>query len=134
MLPEISELLTNMSIFAVIATCGGGLLSIALTVGIIFFVRRMINQTVGPNRGILQNGIPAQAKIRGVRQTGVLVNNQPQIEFDLDVQPTGGAAYQAKAKAVIPMIHIPQFQPGMDIPVKVQPSDPMQVALDLYQS
>ena len=61
--PEITELLTNMSIFAVVATCGGGLLSIALTVGIIVFVRRMINKTVGPSRGILENGIPAKAKI-----------------------------------------------------------------------
>jgi hypothetical protein len=133
MIPDISELLTNMSIFAIVTTCGGGLLSIALTVGIIVFVRRMIKQTVGPSQGILQNGVPAQAKIRGVRQTGVLLNNQPQIEFDLDVQPSGGPSYRATAKAIIPIVHIPQFQPGADVPVKIHPSDPMQVALDVYQ-
>jgi len=122
-----------MSIFVVIATCGGGLLSIALTVGIILFIRHFISKNVAPNRSILQNGIPAQAKILGARHTGMMLNDQPQIEFDLDVQPPGGMSYRAQAKATIPMINIPQFQPGMALPVKIDPSDPMQVALDIYQ-
>ena len=130
---DITDLLTNMSIFAIVATCGGALLSIALTVGIIVFVRRFISKNVAPDRGILQNGISAKAKIVSVRQTGMMVNNQPQIEFDLDVQQPGGAPYRAQAKAIIPLVHIPQFQPGVDVPVKIHPSDPMQVALDIYQ-
>ena len=131
---EITDLLTNMSIFAIVTTCGGALLSIVLTVGIIVFVRRFINKNVAPNRGILQNGISAQARIVGVQQTGMMLNNQPQIEFVLDVQPPVGAPYRAQTKAIIPLINIPQFQPGVDLPVKIHPSDPMQVVLDVYQS
>jgi hypothetical protein len=122
-----------MSIFALVTTCGGGLLSIALTIGIIVFIRRFIKKTVGPNRGIIENGIPAQAKIVGLRQTGMMLNNQPQVEFDLKVQPPGGRPYRAQTKAIIPLIHIPQFQPGVDLPVKIHPSNPLQVALDIYQ-
>ena len=109
------------------------MLSIALTIGITVLAIRFIRKTVGPNRGVLQNGLPAQAKIVGVRQTGVMLNNQPQILFDLEVQPPGGAPYRAQAKAVIPMINIPQFQPGAEVPVKIHPSDPTQIVMDIYQ-
>ncbi|MCP4540295.1 MAG: hypothetical protein GY832_24410 [Chloroflexi bacterium] len=131
--PEITQLLAGTSIFVVLAVCGGTVLSIALTIGITIFARRMINKTIGPNRGVLQNGIPAQAKIVSVRQTGVMLNNQPQILFDLEVQPPGGAPYRAQAKAVIPMVNIPQFQPGVQVSVKIHPSDPTQVVMDVYQ-
>jgi hypothetical protein len=117
----------------VLAICGGTVLSLALTIGITVFAIRFIRKTVGPNRGILQDGIPAQAKIVSVRQTGVMLNNQPQIAFELEVQPPGGTPYQVQAKAVIPMIHIPQFQPGAEVPVKIHPSDPTQVVMDIYQ-
>jgi hypothetical protein len=77
--------------------------------------------------------MPAQAKIVGVRQTGVMLNNQPQILFDLEVQPPGSAPYRAQTKAIIPMVNIPQFQPGVEIPVKIHPTDPTQVVMDVYQ-
>jgi hypothetical protein len=131
--PELTELLAGASTLVVLAVCGGTVLSIALTVGVIIFARRLINKTVGPNRGVLQDGIPARAKIVGVRQTGVMLNNQPQIAFDLEVQPPGGTPYRAQAKAIIPMINIPQFQPGAEVPVKIHPSDPTQVVMDIYQ-
>jgi hypothetical protein len=131
--PELTELLAGTSIFVVLSVCGGAVLSVALTIGAIVFARRLVNKTVGPNRGVLQNGIPAQATIVGVRQTGVMLNNQPQILFDLEVQPSGGAPYRAQAKAIIPMINIPQFQPGVDVPVKIHPTDLAQVVMDVYQ-
>jgi hypothetical protein len=131
--PEITELLAGASVVVVLAICGGIVLSLALTIGITVFAIRFIRKTVGPNRGVLQDGIPAQARIVSVRQTGVMLNNQPQIAFELEVQPPGGTPYQAQAKAVIPMIHIPQFQPGAEVPVKIHPSDPTQVVMDIYQ-
>ena len=131
--PELTELLAGTSIMITLAICGGTVLSIALTVGVVMFARRMINNMVGPNRGVLQSGIPAQARIVAVRQTGVMLNHQPQILFDLEVQPPGSAPYRAQAKAVIPMVNIPQFQPGAEVPVKIHPADPNQVALDIYQ-
>ncbi len=131
--PEITEILAGTSIVVVLAICGGTVLSLALTIGITIVAMRFIRKTVGQNRGVIQDGIPAQAKIVGVRQTGVMLNNQPQIAFDLEVHPPGGMPYQAQAKAVIPMINIPQFQPGAEVPVKIHPSDPTQVVMDIYQ-
>ena len=132
--PELTELLAGTSIFVVLSVCRGAVLSIALTIGVIIFPKRLINKTVGPNRGVLQNGIPAQATIVDVGQTGVMLNNQPQILFDLEVQPPGGAPYRAQAKAIIPMVNTPQFQPRAEVPVKIHPADPTQVVMDIYQS
>ncbi len=131
--PEITELLAGTSIMVVLTVCGSIVFTIAMTIGIMIFARRLINKTVGPNRGVLQNGLPAQAKIVGVQQTGVMLNNQPQILFDLEVQPPGGTPYRAQTKAIIPMVNIPQFQPGVEVPVKIHPSDPTQVVMDVYQ-
>ena len=130
--PEITELFAGTSIFIIIAVCGGIVLTLALTIGITVFAMRFVRKMVGPDRSVLQNGIPAKAKIMAVQQTGVMVNNQPQIVFDLEVDPPGAAHYRTQTKAVIPMVNIPQFQPGVELSVKIHPTDPSQVVLDIY--
>ena len=134
--PELTELFglfSGLSVLMVIAICGGTLLSLAVTAGITIFAIRMVRKMVGPDRSVLASGIPAMARIVNVRQTGMMVNNQPQIAFQLEVHPPSGSAYQVETKAVIPMINIPQFQPGAEIPVKIHPADPSKVVLDVYQ-
>lgn len=132
--PEIAEFMTEIlagtSILVVLAICGSTVLTLAFTVGITLLVLRVVRKAINPDPGILQNGIPAQATILNVRQTGVLVNHQPQVAFDLEVHPPGDAPYQARAKAVIPMVNIPQFQPGAQVSVKIHPTDPTKVVLD----
>lgn len=130
--PEIADLIAGGSIIFVVITCAIVALSLVVTAGITILVIRMIRKTAGPDRGILQNGIPAQAKIVNAQQTGVMVNYQPQIAFTLEVQPPGGEPYQAETKAVIPMVNIPQLQPGTEVPVKIHPTDPTKVVMNIY--
>ena len=127
--PEITQLLAGGSIIAIITVCGGAVLSLAITIGITLFVIRFVRKTVGQDRNIIQNGIPARAKILSVRQTGVMLNNQPQVEFLLEVHPPSGMPYQAQAKAVIALFSIPQFQPGAEVSVKIHPTDQTRVAI-----
>ena len=131
--PEIADLLAGASTTIVLTACVGIALSLLVTVGVTVLIIRMVRKTVGPDRSILQNGISAQAKILGVQQTGTMVNYQPQIAFTLEVHPPGGAPYQAQTKAVIPMVNIPQLQPGTEVPVKIHPTDPTKVVMNIYQ-
>ena len=131
-MPEITELLGNMTTMIIAITCGGMLLTIVLIIVITRFTKGMIKKTVGVDQGVLQNGIPAQAKILNIQQTGVMLNNQPQVAFDLEVYQPGRGPYRAQAKAVIPIVNIPQYQPGVEVPVKVDPNNPAQVVLDIY--
>jgi hypothetical protein len=132
--PELTALLGGSTILIVILVCGSLLVTTVITIGITWLAIRIIRKAMGPNRSILQNGIAAKAQILSVQQTGVMVNYQPQIAFQLEVHPPGGEPYQAQAKAVIPMVNIPQFQPGTEVPVKIHPTDPTQVVLDVYQT
>jgi hypothetical protein len=131
--PEIADLLVGASTPIILTACIGIALSLIVTIGVTVLIIRMVRKTVGPDRGILQNGISAQAKILGVQQTGTMVNNQPQIAFTLEVHPPGGEPYQAQTKAVIPMVNIPQLQPGTEVPVKIHPTDPTKVVMNIYQ-
>ncbi|MFN2272804.1 MAG: hypothetical protein ACK2US_18320 [Anaerolineae bacterium] len=132
--PELTALLGGSTILIVILVCGSILVTTVITIGITWLAIRLVRKAMGPNRSILQNGIAAKAQILSVQQTGVMVNYQPQIAFQLEVHPPGGAPYQAQVKAVIPMVNIPQFQPGTEVPVKIHPTDPTQVVLDVYQT
>ncbi len=128
-MPDITQLLIGLPILLIITICGGAVLSLAITIGVTLFVIRFVRKTVGQDRNIIQNGIPARAKILSVRQTGVMLNNQPQVEFLLEVHPLSGMPYQAQAKAVVALFSIPQFQPGAEVAVKIHPTDQTKVAV-----
>ena len=122
---------------------GGTLLITAITIvgsclftvvifGVVGFVIWRVMKGMGPNREILKSGIPARAIIRQVWQTGTFVNYNPQVGLQLEVQPPTGSPYMAQVNVVVPMVNIPQFQPGITLPVKISPTDPSKVELDVY--
>src|SRR5450759_2809790 len=78
---------------------------------------------------LLQTGVAAKAQILKVWQTGMYVNEQPQLGMVLNVMPDNGAAFQVEAKKVVSMVQIPQFQPGAMLEVKYDPANPKQVAI-----
>ena len=81
-------------------------------------------------RKLMETGLPAQAKILEVRDTGVTINEiNPMIKLFLEVQPQEGEPYQAETRLLINRTQIPQFQPGMTIPVMIDPEDREQVAV-----
>jgi hypothetical protein len=106
--------------------------SIVLTLGITVAAIVLIRRAFGPDRKVLEGGVSGQATILQVRQTGVMVNNQPQAVLTLEVRIPGWEPYQAETKMVIPIVNVPQFQPGTEVPVKVDPSNRNKVILDVY--
>ena len=128
---DISGILGGTMLITIVSIAGSCLLGLVITGGVLFVIWRVM-KGLGPNRQILQNGIPAQATIRQVWQTGTYVNYNPQIGMQLEVQPPNGAAYMAQVNAVVPMVNIPQFQPGVVVPVKISPTDPSKVELNVY--
>jgi hypothetical protein len=73
---------------------------------------------------LMTNGREGTATITGVRQTGMFVNESPQVELSLHVKVDGLPAYAATARQVIAQIAIPYYQPGSTVPVRVDPHDP----------
>jgi hypothetical protein len=50
------------------------------------------------------------------------------------VAPSADSPYEAVIpKSRISRVHVPQFQPGWQVPVRIDPRDPSRVALDVYK-
>jgi len=131
-MPPIEELVGGLSIAIIGITCLSIAGMTAVTIVLVIVIRRFIQNKVGPDRTVLEQGIAAKAKIISVQQTNMLVNYQPQAIFQLEVYPPNGAPYQATTKAVISMVNIPQYQPGAEISVKIHPADPTRVEIDWF--
>ncbi len=85
----------------------------------------------GMNRELREHGVSAEAAILKVWDTGWTVNNDPVIGMRVEVRPSGAAAYEATIpKTLISRIDLPQFQPGQVVPVRYDPSNPADVAVD----
>ncbi len=79
---------------------------------------------------ILKTGEPATALIKNVRDTGVTINNAPQVELLLEVRSKFKPPYEAKVKTLVSRINPNVFQPGMTVAVKYDPKEPTAVAID----
>jgi hypothetical protein len=82
------------------------------------------------NRQIRASGVPAEATVVQIWDTGVTVNDDPVVGFLLDVKPESGAAFQAKTKALVSRLAVPRVQPGARLRVFYDPKDTTRVAID----
>jgi hypothetical protein len=130
---SIEEMMALIGGGSILLTCViGGLITVVTLVSmgaVMFFVFKAIR----PDPTIMKSGTSAQATIQNVWQTGTYINNSPQVGMQIEVRPPNGVPYQTQITAVIPLINIPQFQPGAVVPVKIHPTDPSKVALDVYR-
>lgn len=87
----------------------------------------------GEARRIREQGTPATARVLAIWDTGVSVNDNPVVGFDLEVLPDEGEPYTASTRALISRLHIPLIQAGAVLPVAIDPADRARVALALYE-
>jgi hypothetical protein len=82
-----------------------------------------VNEQQAQANELMTSGVDAQATITQIQHTGKTVNYMPEIAFDMQVTVGGGSAETFKHVQVISPVAIPQIQPGMTVPVKVDPMD-----------
>lgn len=80
------------------------------------------------NHAILEKGLPAQAVILKISDTGTTINKDPLVRLLLEVRPPGQPAFQAETERLISRLQIPLVQPGAMVSVKYDP-DSHEVAL-----
>ena len=79
---------------------------------------------------IRTTGVPGQATIQGMRQTGVYLNEQPQIELNLQVQTQMHGPYQVTVREYVPLMLLGTLSSGRPLPVKVDPADPQKLVIE----
>lgn len=82
------------------------------------------------NRVILAKGLPAQATILKVSDTGTTINNDPVVRLLLEVQPPDQPTFQAETERLISRLQIPQIQPGAVVQVKYDPTNQAVALVD----
>lgn len=98
---------------------------------IIFFVYRTVFGKINQSNKLLATGAPAQALVMQLADTGVRVNDNPQVKLVLEVHPMGQPPYQVETTAFVSMLKLAQIQPGQTVNVRYDPADPSKVALAL---
>jgi hypothetical protein len=87
----------------------------------------------GDARQMRAHGIAANAVVLAIRDTGITVNDDPVVDFDLEVQPENGVAFPARTRSRISRPDIPRIQLGAVLPVTFDPDDRQRIPLAIYR-
>jgi len=79
---------------------------------------------------LLKTGQPAKAKIIKVWDTGVTVNQNPQVGLLLEVTPMNKMPYQVETRQIISRLNPSMYQPGMEVDVRIDPDDEKKIAIE----
>ena len=113
---------------------GGAMLTTGGILGAIGLLLIVIGLIVGRRAAqvehLLATGIPGTAQITGLTQTGMYLNEQPQVSLNLIVTVPGRPPYGATHKSFVPLILLGRLTSGAPLAVKVDPVDPQKIAVD----
>jgi len=78
---------------------------------------------------LAQTGMPATGRLLSVQQTGTLINYNPEVVAMVEVNHPQMGTYQVQTTTVVPQMSIPQFQPGAQVQVRIDPANPQNIAV-----
>lgn len=85
-------------------------------------------------RRIMANGRSAQAMVQQIGESSLggvtTINEQPYLNLQLEVRDGNRPPYTVNLDTIIPRASVPQFQPGVMIPVKIDPNDANKIVID----
>ncbi len=78
---------------------------------------------------LMATGLVGQATVEALRDTGMTINGNPHVEFELLVSVDGADPYPVTHRQAVSRLVISNFQPGASIPVRVDPADRTRVLI-----
>ncbi|MFI7663797.1 hypothetical protein [Nocardia sp. NPDC049526] len=84
----------------------------------------------GNNSSAFRDGLVGIGTIKSFRQTGLTVNDQPQIRIDFSVEGADGKIFDSHAKMIVPLTELALLQPGVVLPVRYLPDRTDKVEVD----
>lgn len=77
-----------------------------------------------------RNGTAAKAKIVDIRTKGGGLNDNPLIQFHLEVSVEDQDPYEVHTEFIVSKIRLPAIQPGEEIDIRIDPADQQRIAPD----
>ncbi|GAA3296196.1 MULTISPECIES: hypothetical protein [Dactylosporangium] len=106
---------------------GGGL---AATAVILVLVGRRFHRRFREAQALREHGVRGSAQVLGANQTGVYLNEQPQMALQLRITAPGHGTYDTTIKEYVPFIAIGMLGTGRPLTVLVDPLDPAKVIVE----
>jgi hypothetical protein len=94
---------------------------VAASIGIPFYIFRNNQKRA---QELMQNGTQGEATILSLQDTGMLINHNPRVQIELEIEVAMRPPYRVTKTMTIPMIRLSQVQVGSKVPVMVDLSDP----------
>lgn len=92
---------------------------LAFALPILSVIRRLTKGHVSKNSCTVQT----VGFIRSTQQTGMYVNENPQLLFELDALAEDGTVFQTSVRKIIPMTAMAGMVPGRAIPIRYNPDN-----------
>lgn len=127
-MPDIGGLMGSTLATTGIILLISGIFTVVLIVFILRYTRKMSGRSKEAQQ-IAQTGVPGQARILNVQQTGTYINRNPVVDILVEVHPQTGQPYQTNVRRLVSMFQISQFQQGAVVPVRIDQTDPTKVVI-----
>jgi hypothetical protein len=84
-------------------------------------------RTIFPHQ--IKNGVTAQARVLKVWDTGVSINDNPQVGLLLEVRDIAGSTFQVEGKTIVSRLNAALVQPGITAEIKYDPEKPKRLEI-----
>jgi len=113
---------------------GSGMVLTGVILGVVGIILLLFGigsrRKAAQNQRIDETGLAGTAQIVGMTQTGMYLNENPQIGLQLNVTVPGRNPYQVEVRQFVPLMLLMRLQVGATLPVKVDQQDPSKVVID----
>ncbi|OGY86332.1 MAG: hypothetical protein A2233_02780 [Candidatus Kerfeldbacteria bacterium RIFOXYA2_FULL_38_24] len=105
----------------IVLLVGAFIILMFIIVGIVFY------KTHRDHAWLMKNGLPGQAKILSVTDTGVKLNGVPLLTIQAEIHTAGKAPYTVNKRLPVPMIAMSTIVSGSMVPVRIHPHKPKKI-------
>jgi hypothetical protein len=116
-------------LITILVSACGCLITVVSLGAVGFFLFRMF-KNMNQNSNLVKTGVSAPAVIIGLEDTGVTMNESPQVKLTLQVTPTDRPPFQAVAKTFVGRLQVGMITPGASVNVRYDPNDISKVAIE----
>lgn len=81
----------------------------------------------------IKNGVSAPARVLDARDTGISVNDNPQVALLIEVLPKNGSPFQVEVKTIISRLQFAMLRPGISAKVVYDPQNTARIQLSYLE-
>lgn len=111
-----------------------GLFVTMIIVGVFLLIYWVFFRPMITRNRIIKTGEQRNGKILEVWDTGVTINNSPQVGLLVEVKDKYGKTYQTKTKLVVSRLQVGDIKPGLSVVVRVDPKNEQKIAIESFGS